>query len=640
MEKLKMQTPNLVDENIEKIGKLFPDCLTERMGADGKVEKAIDFDKLKQELSKGIVDGDEERYQFTWPGKKQAIITANAPINKTLRPCREESVDFDNTQNLYIEGDNLDVLKLLREDYLGKVKVIYIDPPYNTGNDFVYKDEFAQSTNDYIESSGQMDDEGNRLVANTESNGRFHTDWLNMIYPRLKLAKDFLSDDGAIFISIDDNEVENLKKVCDEIFGENNFVASFPWRKRTAKTDVPFGVSQDYEQIICYAKSQLFQASIQGKERKYYETPDFPGRPWRVHDLTKQTTAAERPNSYFTIRNPKTGDEYPANPNRTWAITVETFQQYYAEGKIVFPGDYSFLSITKPVLRYWKEADIKKAGESFGRIAVSTKLPESVGMSQDGTKELSSLFGSKVFDYPKPSSLIKYLLSVCTKEKDLILDFFSGSATTADAVMQLNADDGGTRKFILVQLPEAFSDNSMANQSGVKNICELAEDRIRRAGQKILEEHQANKTDSSAASKTNRLDAGFRTLKLDSSNMKDVYYKPSDVTNDLFAQTEDNIKGDRTDEDLLFQVMLELSVPLSAKIRHEEIGGRDVLVVDDNYLIACFDKDITDEVVTDIAKRKPQYFVMRDSSAMDDSVITNFETIFQTYSKDTVRKIL
>ena len=640
MEKLKMQTPNLVDENIEKIGKLFPDCLTERMGADGKVEKAIDFDKLKQELSKGIVDGDEERYQFTWPGKKQAIITANAPINKTLRPCREESVDFDNTQNLYIEGDNLDVLKLLREDYLGKVKVIYIDPPYNTGNDFVYKDEFAQSTNDYIESSGQMDDEGNRLVANTESNGRFHTDWLNMIYPRLKLAKDFLSDDGAIFISIDDNEVENLKKVCDEIFGENNFVASFPWRKRTAKTDVPFGVSQDYEQIICYAKSQLFQASIQGKERKYYETPDFPGRPWRVHDLTKQTTAAERPNSYFTIRNPKTGDEYPANPNRTWAITVETFQQYYAEGKIVFPGDYSFLSITKPVLRYWKEDDIKKAGESFGRIAVSTKLPESVGMSQDGTKELSSLFGSKVFDYPKPSSLIKYLLSVCTKEKDLILDFFSGSATTADAVMQLNADDGGTRKFILVQLPEAFSDNSMANQSGVKNICELAEDRIRRAGQKILEEHQANKTDSSAASKTNRLDAGFRTLKLDSSNMKDVYYKPSDVTNDLFAQTEDNIKGDRTDEDLLFQVMLELSVPLSAKIRHEEIGGRDVLVVDDNYLIACFDKDITDEVVTDIAKRKPQYFVMRDSSAMDDSVITNFETIFQTYSKDTVRKIL
>lgn len=635
-----MQTPNLVDENIEKIGRLFPDCLTERTGADGKTEQAIDFDKLKQELSKSIVDGDEERYQFTWPGKKQAIITANAPINKTLRPCREESVDFDNTQNLYIEGDNLDVLKLLREDYLGKVKMIYIDPPYNTGNDFVYEDDFAQSTDDYIGNSGQNDEDGNRLVANTESNGRFHTDWLNMIYPRLKVAKDFLSDDGAIFISIDDNEVENLKKVCDEIFGETNFVASFPWRKRTAKTDVPFGVSQDYEQIICYAKSQAFHASIQGKERKYYETPDFPGRPWRVHDLTKQTTAAERPNSYFTIRNPKTGDEYPANPNRTWAITVETFQQYYAEGKIVFPGDYSFLSITKPVLRYWKEDDIKKAGESFGRIAVSTKLPESVGMSQDGTKELSSLFGSKVFDYPKPSSLIKYLLSVSTKGKDLILDFFSGSATTADAVMQLNADDGGTRKFILVQLPEVFSDNSIANKSGFKNICELAEDRIRRVGQKILEGHKANKTDSSAGSKTNIIDVGFRTLKLDSSNMKDVYYKPSDVTNDLFAQTEDNIKGDRTDEDLLFQMMLEMAVPLSAKISSENICGKKVLVIDDDYLIACFDKDITDEVVTDIAKRKPQYFVMRDSSAMDDSVITNFETIFLTYSKDTIRIIL
>ena len=311
-----------------------------------------------------------------------------------------------------------------------------------------------------------------------------------------------------------------------------------------------------------------------------------------------------------------------------------------AENRIVFPGDYEFLKISNPVLRYWEEDDKAKAGDDFGRIAVSTKLPESVGMSQDGTKELSSLFGAKVFDYPKPSSLVKYLLSVSTKGKDLILDFFSGSGTTADAVMQLNADDGGARKFILVQLPEVFSESSIANQSGFKNICELAEDRIRRAGQKILEEHQANKTDSSAASKTNRLDAGFRTLKLDSSNMKDVYYKPSDVTNDLFAQTEDNIKGDRTDEDLLFQVMLELSVPLSAKIRHEEIGGRDVLVVDDNYLIACFDKDITDEVVTDIAKRKPQYFVMRDSSAMDDSVITNFETIFQTYSKDTVRKIL
>ena len=640
MEKLKMQTPNLVDENIEKIGKLFPDCLTERTGADGETEQAIDFDKLKQELSKGIVDGDEERYQFTWPGKKQAIITANAPINKTLRPCREESVDFDNTQNLYIEGDNLDVLKLLREDYLGKVKVIYIDPPYNTGNDFVYKDEFAQSTNDYIESSGQMDDEGNRLVANTESNGRFHTDWLNMIYPRLKVAKDLLSGDGAIFISIDDNEVENLKKVCDEIFGETNFVASFPWRKRTAKTDVPFGVSQDYEQIICYAKSQSFQASIQGKERKYYETPDFPGRPWRVHDLTTQRTAAERPNSNFTIRNPKTGDEYPANPNSTWRITVDTFESYYADNRIVFPGDYDFLRITKPVLRYWQEDDIKKAGDSFGRTAVSTNLPSNIGMSMDGTKEITSIFGSKVFNFPKPTSLIKFLIDISTSDEDTILDFFSGSGTTADALIQLNALENKHRKFILVQIPESIEEKDIAYKAGLRTICQLAEERIRLAGTEILKEQQTNKSDVEGNAKTQNLDVGFRVLKVDSSNMKDVYYNPSDVTNDIFAQTENNIKEDRTDEDLLFQVMLEMAIPLSAKIRSEEISGKNVLIVDDNYLIACFDRDITDDVVTDIAKRKPQYFVMRDSSAHDDCVITNFETIFQTYSKNTVRKIL
>ena len=640
MERLRMQTPDLVDENIEKIGKLFPNCITERLRSNGKTEYAIDFDKLRQELSKDTVEGEEERYQFTWPRKNEAIVNANAPIKKTLRPCREKSVDFDNTENLYIEGDNLDVLKLLREDYLGKVKMIYIDPPYNTGNDLLFKDDFAQSIDTYNKNSSQKDNQGNCLSSNPESNGRFHTDWLNMIYPRLKLARDFLSDDGAIFISIDDNEVENLKKVCDEIFGENNFIASFPWRKRTAKTDVPFGVSQDYEQIICYAKSQSFQASIQGKERKYYETPDFPGRPWRVHDLTKQTTAAERPNSFFTIRNPKTGDEYPANPNRTWAITRETFQQYYSEGKIVFPGDYSFLNITKPALRYWQEDDIKKAGENFGRIAVSTKLPDSVGMSQDGTKEITGLFGSKVFNFPKPTSLIKFLIDISTRDEDTILDFFSGSGTTADALIQLNALENKHRKFILVQIPEAIEEKDIAYKVGLRTICQLAEERIRLAGMEVLKERQTNKSGVEGNAKTQRLDVGFRVLKVDSSNMKDVYYNPSDVTNDIFAQTENNIKEDRTDEDLLFQVMLEMAVPLSAKIRSEEISGKSVLIVDDNYLIACFDRDITDDVVTDIAKRKPQYFVMRDLSAHDDSVITNFETIFQTYSKNTVRKIL
>ena len=640
MEHLKMQTPDLVDENIEKIGKLFPNCITERLGANGRTEHAIDFDKLRQELSKDIVEGNEERYQFTWPLKMSSIVNANVPIKKTLRPCREKSVNFDNTENLYIEGDNLDVIKLLQEDYLEKVKMIYIDPPYNTGNDLLFKDDFAQSIDAYNKNSSQKDNQGNCLSSNPESNGRFHTDWLNMIYPRLKLAKDFLSDDGAIFISIDDNEVENLKKVCDEIFGENNFVASFPWRKRTAKTDVPFGVSQDYEQIICYAKSQLFQASIQGKERKYYETPDFPGRPWRVHDLTKQTTAAERPNSYFTIRNPKTGDEYPANPNSTWRITVDTFESYYADNRIVFPGDYDFLRITKPVLRYWQEDDIKKAGDSFGRTAVSTNLPSNIGMSMDGTKEITSIFGSKVFNFPKPTSLIKFLIDISTSDEDTILDFFSGSGTTADALIQLNALENKHRKFILVQIPESIEEKDIAYKAGLRTICQLAEERIRLAGTEILKEQQTNKSDVEGNAKTQNLDVGFRVLKVDSSNMKDVYYNPSDVTNDIFAQTENNIKEDRTDEDLLFQVMLEMAIPLSAKIRSEEISGKNVLIVDDNYLIACFDRDITDDVVTDIAKRKPQYFVMRDSSAHDDCVITNFETIFQTYSKNTVRKIL
>lgn len=495
MDKLNLQTTNIVDENIKKIAELFPNCLTERLDEHGKPEAAIDFDMLRQELSKDIVEGPTERYQFTWPDKRNAIRLANSSTTDTLRPCRDESVNFDTTQNLYIEGDNLQVLKLLREDYLGKVKMIYIDPPYNTGNDFVYNDDFSQDAAEYVHNSGQIDEQGNRLVLNTESNGRFHTDWLNMIYPRLKVAKDLLSEDGVIFISIDDNEQRNLKNVCDEIFGNANFVATIPWRKRTAKSDVPFGISQDYEWVVIYAKSSKFLASIEGKERKYYTTPDFPNRPWRVHDLTKQTTASERPNSFFTIVNPKTGDQYPANPNRTWAITEETFEQYYDENRIVFPGDYSFLNISKPALRYWKEDDMKKAGDSFGRVAVSTKLPDEIGMSQDGTKEVQNIFNGKIFSFPKPTSLIKYFLQIINDDEALILDFFSGSATTAHAVMQLNAEDGGSRKFIMVQLPEATDENSEAYKAGYKNICEIGKERIRRAGKKILEEKKAKQPD-------------------------------------------------------------------------------------------------------------------------------------------------
>ena len=673
MNKLKMHSLDVIGSNIEKIQLLFPNCVTERLGKDGKPELAIDFEKLQAELSAEIIGEGEERYQFTWPDKRAANRLANTPTTMTLRPCREESVNFDHTQNLYIEGDNLDVLKALRETYLGKVKMIYIDPPYNTGNDFVYNDDFAQSRDEFEETSGLFDEEGNQTIdpmqRNTESNGRFHTDWLNMIYPRLKVARDLLSDDGVIFISIDDNEVENLMKICDEIFGEMNFVAQIPWRKRTAKSDVPFGISQDYEFIICYARSNKFYASIAGGERKYYETPDYPGRPWRIHDLTKQTTASERPNSYFTMINPKTGDKYPANPNATWRITQDTFDDYYSQGRIVFPGDYDFLKIGKPVLRYWKEDDMQKAGEDFGRIAVSTKLPDIIGMSQDGTKEVTNLFDGKIFSFPKPSSLIKFLLNIINSRDSLVLDFFSGSATTAHAVMQLNAEDGGNRKFIMVQLPEATDPKSEAYKAGYKNICEIGKERIRRAARKICEERGVNKLKAEVEelisqrslvgddfwttsekleamiqekeaqlNKLLSLDTGFRVLKLDSSNMEEVYYTPQEFTmQSLFAE---NVKADRTGEDLLFQVMLDLGIELSAKIETRQIAGKTVHLVDDNYLVACFDRDVTEAAIKEIAELHPVYFVMRDASAANDNVIDNFEQIFRHYSPDTNCKIL
>jgi adenine-specific DNA-methyltransferase len=640
MDKLKMHSLNKVDDNITKIGKLFPNCLTERKNEKGEVEYAIDFDVLRQELSSVIVEGNEERYQFTWPDKKQSILLANAPIAKTLRPCPEESVDFDTTENLYIEGDNLDVLKLLQETYLGKVKMIYIDPPYNTGNDFVYEDDFAQSTDEYLANSGQFDEEGNRLVQNNESNGRFHTDWLNMIYPRVKVAKDLLSEDGVIFISIDDNEVENLKKICNEVFGKSFFAGQFPWRKRTAKSDVPFGISQDYEWLLCYTKP-AFLACIEGKIRKYFETPDLPKRPWRIHDLTTQRSAAERPNSYFTMINPKTGDEFPCNINRTWAITGDTFEKYYSDKRIVFPGDYDFLNINKPAFRYFKDDDEKKVGEMFGYVAVSTNLPPEVGMSQDGTKDFGSLFENKLFSFPKPIELLKHFIEISTNfcKDALILDFFSGSATSAHAVMQLNSEDGGNRKFIMVQLPELTDEKSEAYKAGYKNICEIGKERIRRAGKKILEDQKA-KDKGLFDEETPKLDIGFRVLKLDSTNMKDVYYNPSEYTPELFSSLTDNIKDDRTPKDLLFQVMLELGVLLSSKIEETDINGKKVFNVADGYLIACFDDDINDATVKAIAQLKPYYAVFRDSSMASDSVATNVEQIFVTYSPDTERKVL
>lgn len=628
MDKLKMKSRDVVGGNVEKIAALFPQCVTERLNKDGKPELAIDFDKLRAELSNDVLDDGEERYQFTWPDKRAASRLANEPVNLTLRPCREESVDFDTTENLYIEGDNLDVLKVLRETYLGRVKMIYIDPPYNTGNDFVYNDDFAQGKDDFEQGSGLFDAEGNQTIdpmqRNTEANGRFHTDWLNMIYPRLKVARDLLTEDGVIFISIDDNEKENLTKICDEIFGESNFVATFPWRKRTAKSDVPFGVSQDYEWIVAYCKSSLFVGSLEGKGRKYFTSPDFPNRPWRIHDMTTQRTALERPNSNFTIVNPKNGDKYPVNPQAVWRITEEGFPTYIAQNRIVFPGDYSFLNISKPVLRYWKEDDIAKDGDSFGRVAVSTKLEENVGMSQDGTKEISLLFNSKVFSYPKPSSLVKFFCKICNDKDALVLDFFSGSASTAHAVMQLNAEDGGKRKFIMVQLPEVTDEKSDARKAGYENICEIGKERIRRAGKTIREAGQS----------ADGLDTGFRVLKLDSSNMEDVFYTPDKFEPSLLDSLVDNIKADRSGEDLLFQVMLNLGIELSAKIERKEVAGKEVFSVDDDYLLACFDKDVNETTIEEMAKLLPTHLVIRDASAANDNVLDNFDQIIESHSNE------
>ncbi len=673
MNKMKFESPDLTAQNIDHIAALFPNCVTEMLDEEHSTpekkvyKRAVNFELLKQMLSPDVVDGDEA-YEFTWVGKKAAIVEANKPIRKTLRPCVAESKDWDTTENLYIEGDNLEVLKLLQESYLGKVKMIYIDPPYNTGNDFIYADDFMRSQEEENEQMGMYDEDENRLFKNTDTNGRFHSDWCSMIYSRLMLARNLLTEDGVIFISIDDNEVDNLKKICDEVFGAVNYVATFPWRKRTAKSDVPFGVSQDYEYILCFAKSSNFVASVDGKERKYYETPDFAGRPWRVHDLTKQTTASERPNSYFTIVNPKNGEEYPANPNATWRITVDTIEDYLAQNRIVFPGDYEFLKISKPVLRYWKEDDMKKAGDKFGKVAVSTKLPDNIGMSQDGTKEITNLLGTKAFSFPKPTVLIKYLISTSTEEGDFILDFFSGSATTAHAVMQLNAEDGGHRKFIMVQLPEKCDEASEAYKAGYKNICEIGKERIRRAGDKIkqallndgiairkMTEYKATQGNLEGFSygewmeapeviqakekMASSLDVGFRVLKLDDTNMKDVYYAPDDYDQGMLAGLESNIKDDRTDLDLLFGCLIDWGLPLSLPYKSEKIDGCTVHTYNDGDLIACFDANIPESVVKEIAQRRPLRAVFRDSGFASSPEKINVFEIFKLYMPEDANDI-
>ena len=678
MDKLKMHTSNKADENFRKLAAMFPNAVTETINENGEVVRAIDKDVLMQEISCTVVDGNEERYQFTWPDKKKSVLLANAPINKTLRPCREESVDFDSTENLYIEGDNLEVLKLLQETYLGKIKMIYIDPPYNTGSDFVYEDDFAQSTDEYLANSGQFDEDGNRMVQNTESNGRFHTDWLNMIYPRLKLAKDLLSDDGIIFISIDDNELENLKKICEEIFGESNFVANIVWKHTQQSKNDELHFSRQYNHIVVYAKNKSclhrFYFERTDEDNKNYSNPDNdPKGMWRSGDVRSPNY---RKTLCYDIVAPN-GNIIKA-PANGWRWSEESIKEKLSTGEIKFKDDFSGI-IRKIYLC-----------DQPGRTPENLWEGSRFGTTRQAAAMIKELFdGIQVFDTPKPIELIRSMIIIALKDNNaIVLDFFSGSATTAHAVMQLNAEDGGHRKFIMVQLPEATDEKSEAYKAGYKTICEIGKERIRRAGKKIkndiafpAKEKEGNPLSSTGEQYTinslgekvvisndanyktpdgehiteiispknpkdkykynpELLDTGFRVLKCDTSNMKEVYYNPAEYEASLFSSLEDNIKEDRTPEDLLFQVMLDLGVLLSSKIEETTIAGKKVFNVADGFLYACFDDNISDEVVKAIANEQPYYAVFRDSGMASDSVLTNFDQIFASISPSTVRKVL
>ena len=646
MEKLRMQSHDVIGSNTQKIAQLFPNCATERLGKDGKPELAIDFEKLQAELSNEVITEGEERYQFTWPDKRAAVRLANTPTTMTLRPCRKESVDFDNTQNLYIEGDNLDVLKVLRETYLGKVKMIYIDPPYNTGNDFVYNDDFAQGKDDFEQSSGLFDEEGNQTIdpmqRNTESNGRFHTDWLNMIYPRLKVARDLLADDGVIFISIDDNEVENQKKLCNEIFGESNFIAQLATVMNLKGNNDQFGFAGTHEYTLVYAKSILNIEELNGislTEEDYadYTEQDEHGK-YKIGATLMRTGEAgfrsKRPKGFYPIyvacdytsfdvirHNDTDIVVYPLTKEgveMSWRRSLENLHQ--TRNEFVIKKTTNGISFYK---KQRLEEDMKRGKKP------KTLFYKPEYSSGNGTGMLKELFQGRLFDNPKPIALISDFIKIGTNNESIILDFFSGSATTAHAVMKLNAEDGGNRKFIMVQLPEKTDEKSEAYKAGYKNICEIGKERIRRAGKKVKEE---------VGSSVQNLDTGFRVLKLDTSNMEDVYYTPQEF--ELQSLFNENVKTDRTNEDLLFQVMLDLGIELSAKIESKQIAGKNVHFVDDNYLVACFDRDVNESTITEIAKLQPIYFVMRDASAANDNVIDNFEQIFKHYSPDTNCRII
>ncbi len=637
MEKLKMHSTNAVNSNIDALEQLFPDCITESIDENGQTVKAVDFDKLKASLSYKVVEGSDERYNFTWPQKSDAIRLANSRTSMTLRPCREESVDFDKTGNLYIEGDNLDVLKVLRNTYRSRVKMIYIDPPYNTGNDFVYEDDFTIDADDYLLMSHQRDEQGNRLVKNTDNNGRFHTDWLNMIYPRLKVARDLLRDDGVIFISIDDNESQTLRMICDEVFGIENLVAQIPWQSRTSKqNDTDFSINHEY--ILAYAKkrrrknrrlkennstewhkSDSFVCKPIPLDKTIFSNPDNdPRGPWKTNPFDAPN---ERKNLTYLITNPNTGEQFLPPSGRHWSTDHKNFIRYLNDGRILFGKS----GTGRPQLKVFYEEK-----KEFGSIDDSWFSGELVGTTTEGTKELMKIMGHKVFDMPKPTSLLKKLLTLAnTKDDDIILDFFSGSATTAHAVIELNSIEGFNRKFIMVQIPAAIDEDSLSFKAGYKTICEIGKERIRKAGAQIKSEFGDQAKD---------LDVGFRVLKLDSSNMEDTFYIPNHVNRNSLVS--DNIKQDRSSEDLLFQTMLETDVLLNSSIIVEHINNKEVFIVRDGYLIACFDEYIDLATVKAIAERKPVYFITRDGSMARDDVADNMEQIFLAISPNTTIKVL
>jgi len=615
MDKLGMKTKDISKEKFEILKELFPNAVTETVsenkmggGTVNQVSRTIDIDVLRQEINGNVVEGKEERYEFTWPEKKKAIIEANSPINKTLRPIREESVNFDTTENLYIEGDNLEALKLLRETYLGKIKMIYIDPPYNTGSDFIYNDDFSQSEEEYKEISGNYDEDGNRLFKNTNSNGRFHTDWLNMMYPRLKLARDLLTDDGVIFISIDDNEQANLKKLCDEIFGNTNLKGIFTWRKTHTQTNIgDFARVKEY--ILCYSKNikKLFFNKIPLTNLSEYRYIDDEGNKFRRVNLIDNT----RGRYEYSITN-FDGKKISAK----WMKPKEEIEEMIKNKEVYWAGQ-------TPYGKNYLSKMLEK-----GQIA-NDFLGIDYGTNQRSTMKLDKLMNGRIFDFSKPIELLKHFLILGSHSDSIILDFFSGSSTTAHAVMELNAEDSGNRKYIMVQLPEKTVENSDAYKEGYKNICEIGKERIRRASKKLKEENP-----------NSNFDDGFRVLRIDSSNMKDVYYKPEEFTQENLKMFESNIKEDRSGEDLLFQVMLDLGIELSNKIEEKFIQNNKIYDVGENFLIACFDENITEEVVTEIAKLKPFFAIFKEGNNLTDNTLINFEEIFKTYSPDTKRRVL